>query len=62
MEDVKETCAKEKIGIGLNRIAKSITYYGQELPSQWVGAVTGMGMSKNPFIKVSKKKKKKKKK
>jgi hypothetical protein len=32
------------------------------LPDVWVGGVAGMGMLKNPFIKVTKKKKKKKKK
>ena len=45
-----------------NKIAKSITFEERELPGEWGGIVTGMGMVKNPFIKVAKKKKKKKKK
>ena len=59
---MKATFAKEKIGLGLNRIARSITYNERELPGEWGGIVTGLGMIKNPFIKVAKKKKKKKKK
>ena len=53
-----------KIGVGMpaNKIAKSITFEERELPGEWGGIVTGMGMVKNPFIKVAKKKKKKKKK
>jgi hypothetical protein len=30
--EVKETFAKNKISIGANRIAKSISYYDKELP------------------------------
>ena len=56
--------------MNMNKIAKSITYSGPELPGgddfidnkYRVDAITGTGMIKNPFFKVAKKKKKKKKK
>jgi len=58
---VKEVLAKNKVGIGANRIARSITYNEKELPSEpFIGHITGMAMIKNPFIKPAKKKKKKK--
>lgn len=64
MIGVKEFFAKNKISIGANRIARSITYNDKELPEgdRFTGLITGMTMLKNPFIKVAKKKKKKKKK
>lgn len=61
IEGVKEAFSKNKISFGVNRIAKSITYEEREI-SEWEGAVSGMTMLKNPFIKVAKKKKKKKRK
>ena len=59
---VKESLAKGGVGVGANRIARSITFEERELPGEWAGVVTGLGMVKNPFIKAAKKKKKKKKK
>lgn len=59
---VKEALAKGKVGVGLSRIQRGMTYDERELPGQWAGLVTGMGMANNPFMKAGKKKKKKKKK
>lgn len=59
---IKNSLAKIGVGMPANKIAKSITFEERELPGEWGGIVTGMGMVKNPFIKVAKKKKKKKKK
>jgi len=42
---------------------KSITYYEKDMHGdQFAGQITGLNMTKNPFIKVTKKKNKKKKK
>jgi hypothetical protein len=60
---VKEAFAKNKISIGANKIAKSISYQGKEPEDEpFGGLISGMTLLKNPFIKAAKKKKKKKKK
>ena len=60
VDGVKQAFAKNKISVAANRIAKSITHYDREIEDWQGGVITGMGMIKNPFIKVAKKKKKKK--
>ena len=60
---VKSKLIESKIPITANRVAKSLTYDENLLDeTEFVGVITGTGMSKNPFFKVAKKKKKKKKK
>ena len=60
---VKETFARNKIGIGANKVMKSISYGGKEIEGDdFGGAITGLHMPHNPFFKVAAKKKKKKKK